>query len=142
MPGLLGAIAGKEELSVPKLSGVMDRLCVFGGLSFATLCGGGGETGGVDQEKVAAGDALLDRVRLLDGRDGRVVDDAAETFAQGSPPSISVPPDEPCCPPRTSASKLVSPSSFVASTPFAMLGPPKLMNSLRVVAVALLAPSS
>lgn len=124
---------------MPKVSGVMERLCAFGGLRFTLLCGGGG----VDQEKVAAGDALFDRVRLLSGRDGKMVDDAAVVaLAQGSPPSMSVPPDEPCCPPRTSASKLFSPSPFVVSKPFDVLGPPKLMNSLRVVTVALFAPSS
>lgn len=142
MPGLLGAIAGKEEFRVPKLpSGVIERLCAFGGLRF-TLLGGGGDTGGVDHENVAAGDALVDLDRLLDGRDGKTVDEVVEALAQGSPPSMSVPPDEPCCPPRTSASKSESPLPLVVSKPFVELGLPKLMNSLRVVAVALLAPSS
>ena len=72
-----------------------------------------------------------------------VDDDAdAEPFAHGSPPSISVPPVEPDCPPRTRASKSASPPPLVVSNPLEVLGPPKLMNSLRVVAAALLAPSS
>jgi hypothetical protein len=111
----------------------------------AVLVGGGGDTGGVDQENVAAGDALLaDLERLVDGWDGKMVEDEADAdaFAHESPPSISVPPEEPCCPPRTSASKSASPLPLVVSNPFDVLGPPKLMNSLRVVAVALLAPSS
>lgn len=144
MPGLLGAMAGNEELSVPKvLSGVIARLCAFGALRFV-LVGGGGDIGGVDQENVAAGDALLDLERLFDGREGRIVEDEAEpgAVAHGSPPSMSVPPEEPCCPPRTSASKSASPPPFVVSKPFVVLGPPKLINSLRVVAEALLAPSS
>jgi hypothetical protein len=144
IPGLLGAIAGKDELREPKvLSGVIARLCVFGALRDA-LFGGGGDTGGVDQENVAAGDALLDDLeRLLDGRDGKTVEDDAdaEAFAHGSPPIISAPPEGPDCPPRTSASKSAPPSLFV-SRPFVALKPPKLINSLRVVAVELLAPSS
>lgn len=144
IPGLLGAIAGKEELSVLKPSGVIDRLCNLGAASRVVVGGGAGEIGGVDQEKVAAGDALLERPRLFDGRDGKMVDEDADVdaLAQGSPPSISVPPELPCCPPRTSASKSVPPSPFVVSKPFAVLGPPKVMNSLRVVTVALFAPSS
>ena len=144
IPGLLGDIAGNEELRVPKvLSGVIVRLCAFGALRLK-LVGGGGDTGGEDQENVAAGDALFDLERLLDGRDGNIVEDDAdaEAFAHGSPPSISVPPEEPCCPPRTSASKSASPPPLVVSNPFVVPGPPKLMNSLRVVAVAPLAPNS
>jgi len=99
MPGLLGAIAGKEEFKVPTVpSGVTERLCAFGGLR-RVLLGGGGDTGGVLHENVAAaGEALLDIERLLDGREGKMVEDDAdaEAFAQGSPPSISVPLDEPC----------------------------------------------
>jgi hypothetical protein len=139
IPGLLGAIAGNEELSA--LSGVMARLCALGTLS-AVLDGGGGDTGGVDQEKVAAGDALLvDRER---GWEGKVVADEAdaEAFAHGSPPSMSEPPDGPCWPPRTRAAKSASPPASTVPKPLAVLEPPKLMNSLRVVAVALFAPSS
>jgi len=142
MPGFAALRAGKEELSVfSVLSGVMALLCGFGALRLVV---GGGETGGVDQEKVAAGDALLDLVRLVDGREGRTAEDVvdAEAFAHGSPPSISVPPDDPCCPPRTSASKSVSPFPLLVSKPLVADGPPKDMNSLRVVAVELFAPSS
>lgn len=103
---------------------------------------GGGDTGGVDQANVAAGDAVL--ARFVAGCMGRVadVDPDAEPFAHGSPPSMSDPPDGPGFPPRTSASKLVSSPPLVESSPFMGLGPPKLINSLRDVAVALLAPSS
>jgi hypothetical protein len=68
IPGLLGAMAGNEEFRAPKVwSGDMARLCALGAFN-DVLFGGGGETGGVDQENVAAGDALLvDRERLLDG---------------------------------------------------------------------------
>jgi hypothetical protein len=140
----MGAIAGKDELREPKvLSGVIARLCAFGALRDVLLTDGG-DTGGVDQENVAAGDALLeDLPRLLDGRDGKTVEDDADAdaFAHGSPPIISAPPAGPGCPPRTSASKSAPPSLFV-SKPFVALVPPKLMNSLRVVAVELFAPSS
>jgi hypothetical protein len=69
IPGLLGAIAGNEEFRVLKvLSGVMARLCDLGALNDVLLGGGRGVTGGVDQENVAAGDALLDVLeRLLEG---------------------------------------------------------------------------
>jgi hypothetical protein len=142
IPGLAALRAGNEELSVfSVLSGVMALLCGFGALR---LVFGGGETGGVDQEKVAAGDALFDLVRWADGREGRIVEDVAdaEAFAHGSPPSMSVPLEGPCCPPRTSASKSVSPFPLLASKPLTADGPPKDMNSFRVVAVELLAPSS
>jgi hypothetical protein len=146
IPGLLGAIAGNEELRVLKvLSGVIARLCDLGALSDVLLGGGRGVTGGVDQENVAAGDALLEVLeRLLEECDGKTVEDDAdaEPFAHGSPPSISVPLEELCCPPRTRVSKSASPPPLAVSKPFDVLGPPKLMNSLRVVAVALLAPSS
>jgi hypothetical protein len=137
IPGLLGAIAGKDELRDPKvLSGVIARLCVLGALR-DVLFGGGGDTGGVDQENVGAGDALFE------GRAGKTVEDDADAdvFAHGSPPIISAPPAGPGCPPRTSASKSASPP-LVVSEPFVVLTPPKLMNSLRDVAVELLAPSS
>jgi hypothetical protein len=100
IPGFAALRAGKEELSVFNvLSGVMALLCGFGALRLVV---GGGDTGGVDQEKVAAGDAVLDAVRLVDDREGSTVDDVAdaEAFAHGSPPSMSVPPEDPCCPPR------------------------------------------
>ena len=142
MPGFAALRAGNEELSVFNvLSGVMALPC---GFEAPRLVFGGGETGGVDHEKVGAGDALLDLVRLVDGREGRMVDDAAdaEAFAHGSPPSMSVPPDGPCCPPRTSASKSVSPFPLLVSKPLVADGPPKDMNSLRVVAVDPFAPSS
>jgi hypothetical protein len=62
IPGLAGLMAGKEELRDEKVL----LLCNAG-----TLVGGGGETGGVDHEKVAgAGEALLD---LFAGREGRAV---------------------------------------------------------------------
>jgi hypothetical protein len=143
IPGLLGAIAGKDELRVPKvLSGVIARLCAFGALRDVLF--GGGDTGGVDQENVAAGDALLDDLeRLFDGRAGKTVEEDvdADVFAHGSLPIISAPPEGPGCPPRTSASKSASPP-FVVSEPFGTLRPPKLMNSLRDVAVEPLAPNS
>lgn len=53
--------------------------------------------GGVDHENVAAGDALFDRVRFVEGREGKIVDDEVpvgvleRALAQESPPSISVP---------------------------------------------------
>jgi hypothetical protein len=94
MPGLAAVKAGKDEFSVLNvLSGVTARLCGFGAERFVF---GGGDTGGVDQAKVGAGGALFDPVRLVDGPDGRTVDDVADMFAQVSPPSISVPPADPC----------------------------------------------
>jgi hypothetical protein len=134
IPGLAGLMAGKEELRDEKL------LLPCGADRFV---GGGGETGGVDHEKVAgAGEALLDRFA---GREGRTVEEEAEAFAEAlaheSPPSMSDPPLAPALP-RTKASKFVSSPPFVASKPVDAGGPPKLMNSLRVVAVVLLAPSS
>ncbi|KAI2487612.1 Protein kinase domain-containing protein ppk32 [Pyrenophora tritici-repentis] len=140
MPGFAALSAGKDVLSVLSvLSGVTARLCCLGA---ERLVLGGGDTGAVDHEKVAAGDALFDR--LADGREGGTVDDAAdaEPFAQGSPPSMSVPPDAPCLSPRTSASKSVSPFPLLVSKPLVFDGPPKVINSFRVVAVALFAPSS
>jgi len=140
MPGFAALSAGKDELSVLSvLSGVTARLCCLGAVRFVL---GGGDTGGVDHEKVAAGDALFDL--LTDGRDGRTVEDAAdaEVFAHGSPPSMSVPPAAPCLSPRTSASKSVLPFPSLVSKPLVVDGPPKVMNSFRVVAVALFAPSS
>ena len=94
----------------------------------------------MDQENVAgAGDALLDRFA---GREGRMVEDEAEAFPpHGSPPSMSEVPVLPW-PPRTSASKFVSSPPLLESRPFDTGGPPKLMNSFRVVALVLLAPSS
>lgn len=124
------------------LSGVMARLCGFGA---ERVLFGGGDTGGLDHENVAAGDALFDLVRSVVSRDGKTVDDPADAdaFAHGSFPSISVPPEGPCCSPRTSASKSVSPLPLLVSKPLTLEGgPPKLINSLRVVAVALLAPNS
>ena len=146
IPGLAAVNAGNDELRVLSvLSGVIVLLCGVGAERFV-VGGGCGDTGGVDHEKVAAGDELfVDLARLMDGRDGKTVEDDAdaEAFDQGSPPSISVPPEEPCCPPRTSASKSASPAlSPPESNPLLVLGPPKVMNSLRVVAVALFAPSS
>lgn len=123
------------------LSGVIVRICAGGAERFVF---GGGDTGGVDQENVAAGDALFDLVELLRGRDGNAVDVEADgiAFDHALPPSMSVPPDVPCCPPRTSASKSVSPFPLLASRPLVVEGPLKLMNSLREVDVALFAPSS
>jgi hypothetical protein len=67
MPGLLGAIAGNEVFRLPKApSGVIARLWALGAFN-DVLFGGGGDTGGVDQENVAAGEALLDdRERFVD----------------------------------------------------------------------------
>jgi hypothetical protein len=67
MPGLLGDIAGNEELRLPNvLSGVMARVCVLGAFKDVLVCGGG-DRGGVDHENAAAGDALLDdRERFVD----------------------------------------------------------------------------
>jgi hypothetical protein len=85
-------MAGKEELRDENvLSGVIALLFPWGADRFV---GGGGETGGVDHANVAgAGEALLARFA---GREGRIVDDDAEAFAEalahGSPPSISEPP--------------------------------------------------
>jgi hypothetical protein len=96
MPGLAAVKAGKDEFSVLNVwSGVIARLCGFGAERFVL---GGGDTGGVDHANVGAGEALFDLVWLLDGRDGRLVEDVADAdaFAQGSPPSISVPPEDPC----------------------------------------------
>lgn len=79
------------------------------------------------------------------GLEGKIAEDDAEAFAEalahGSLPSMSEPPVAPALP-RTKASKFVSSPPFVVSKPFDVGGPPKLINSLRVVAVALLAPSS
>jgi hypothetical protein len=67
MPGLLGAIAGNDVFRPPNvLSGLMARVCAFGAFKDMLFCGGG-DTGGVDHENVAAGDALLDdRERFAD----------------------------------------------------------------------------
>jgi hypothetical protein len=105
---------------------------------------GGGDTGGVDHEKVAAGDAfLVEPARFAAGLEGSVVEDEAEAgaVAQGSPPSMSEPALGPWSP-RTSASKSLSALPFAVSSPFIPGRPPKLMNSFREVAGALLAPSS
>lgn len=75
------------------------------------------------------------------GREGRIVEDEAEAFPHESPPSISEVPVAPW-PPRTNASKFVSSPPLLESRPFDAGGPPKLMNSFRVVALVLLAPSS
>lgn len=110
--------------------------------------GGGGDIGGLDQEKVAAaGEALFEVLLLLAaGREGIIVDEVAEAgaLAHGSPPSISVPLVAFWFPPRTRASKSVSPFPFVAATPFEPPRLPKLIKSFRGVEtlVALFAPSS
>ena len=93
MPGLAGAMAGKDEFSeLNVLSGVMVLIppCLWGAVRFV----GGGDTGGVDQAKVAAGDAFLaGPERFAAGLEGSVAEDDAEAgaFAQGSPPSMSEP---------------------------------------------------
>lgn len=105
---------------------------------------GGGDVGFVDHEKAAAGEALLDpRPRLAEAREGSVVEDDADAGAlpHASPPSMSCPALL-WLPPRTRASKSASPAPFVPSSPLVVLIPPKLINSLRVVAGALFAPSS
>lgn len=145
IPGLVALSAGNDELSeLSVLSGVIARLCGFGAERFVFDIGGV-DTGGEDQEKVAAGEELfVDLARLTDGREGKTVEEEADAgaFAQGSPPSMSGFSEVPG-PPRTSASKSASPAfPLLASNPLLTLGPPKLMNSLRVVAVALFAPSS
>lgn len=142
IPGFVALSAGKDELSeLMVLSGVIVRLCDFAALMLGFI---GGDTGGEDHEKVAAGDALFDRDRFADGRDGRIVEDEAdaEALPQGSPLSISPPPDVPEGPPRTKASKSPSPAVVVVSKLFDAGGPPKVMNSFLVVAVVPLAPSS
>ena len=142
IPGFAAVKAGNDELSVEKvLSGVIARFCDIGAERFVI---GGGETGGVDHENAGAGEGLFDLGRLVDGREGRTVEDDAdaEPFAQGSPPSISVPLEDACWSPRTSASKSVSPFPLLVSKPLVVLGPPKVMNSLRVVAAEPFAPSS
>lgn len=142
-PGLLGAMAGNDELSeLSVLSGVMVLLTPIG----AASCWGGGDTGGVDQENVAAGEALFDvRPRLAAGRDGNIVEEDADAcpLAHGSPPSMSPPPDDDG-PPLTKASKSLSPPPLVVSKLLTPPVPPKLINSFRDVATwdELLAPSS
>jgi hypothetical protein len=141
MPGLAGAIAGKVEFKELKLlSGVMALICVGGAARFV----GGGDTGGVDQANVAAGDAFLaGPPRFTAGLEGNVAEDEAEAgaFAQGSLPSMSEPVLAPCVP-RTSASKSLPPSPLLVSSPLVPGRPPKLMNSFRDVVGALFAPSS
>ena len=90
IPGLAGVIAGNAELSEPiVLSGVMVLTAPSDGV--VRFVGGGGDTGGVDHEKAATGDAVLaDDARLAAGREGSVVADA-DAFPQPSPPSISEP---------------------------------------------------
>ena len=57
IPGLVGAIAGNEEFNEVKvLSGVIVLLFVCG----ADRLVGGGETGGLDHENVAAGEGLFE----------------------------------------------------------------------------------
>lgn len=93
MPGFAGAMAGKDEFSeFSVLSGVIVLIppCVWG----AARLVGGGDTGGVDQAKVAAGDAFLaGPTRFPAGLEGNVAEEEADVgaFAQGSPPSISEP---------------------------------------------------
>jgi hypothetical protein len=97
----------------------------------------------VDQENVAAGDALFD-VRLIDLL-GRIVLEVADdgAFAHEFPPSISVPPpEEGPFSPRTRASKSVSPP-FPLLSRFEPGKPANDMKSFRVAeTVLLLAPSS
>ena len=94
MPGFAGAIAGKLEFKeFMVLSGVMVRSPPRAGGATRFVVGGG-ETGGVDQEKVAAGDAfLVDPARFPAGLEGNMVEEEAEAgaFAQASPPSMSEP---------------------------------------------------
>lgn len=80
MPGFEGAMAGKDELS--ELVEKFD-------------CGGG-DTGGLDQENVAAaGDAVLIDPGFIAGREGRIVEEEADVgaVAHGSalPPNMSDP---------------------------------------------------
>lgn len=143
IPGLFGAIAGNEEFKeFSVLSGVIVLLVPSGAERFA-----GGDTGGVDHENVAAGEALLDdRVRFTEDREGKIVDEEADVgaLAHGSPPSMSPPLDVVWLQPLTSVSKSASPVPFVASRPLVPGRPPKLMSSFRDAAtlVALFAPSS
>ena len=143
MPGFAGAMAGKDEFNeFIVLSGVMvlSPPCAGGAAKFV----GGGDTGGVDQANVAAGDAFLaGPIRFAAGLEGSVVEDEAEggAFAHGSPPSMSDPVLAPWFP-RTRASKSPSPDPLDVSRPFVAGKPAKLMNSLREVAGALFAPSS
>lgn len=99
--------------------------------------------GGVDQENVAAGEALLD-VGFVD-LFGRTVEDDAdvEAFAQEFPPNISVPPpDKGPLSPRTRASKSVSPPLLLVSK-FELGRPPNDIKSFREAdTVELFAPSS
>lgn len=131
-PGLLGVMAGNDELSeLNVLSGVTVLLTPVGAVRW-----GGGDTGGVDQENVAAGEALFeDRPRLTPGRDGNTVEEDADAcpLAHGSPPSMSPPPDDDG-PPLTKASKSPSPPPLAASKLLDPPVPPKLMNSFRDVA--------
>lgn len=95
IPGLIAPKAGNDEFRAPRLlSGVTDRLWCAG---TERLFEGGGETGGVDHENVAAGEALFpDLLRFAAGRDGSTAeDDADDAFPQVSPPSISWPPEVP-----------------------------------------------
>lgn len=141
IPGFNGAMAGNVELSDPMLlSGVMVLAAPADG---AARLLGGGDTGGLDQENAAAGDAFLEPARLVTGLEGSVVDEVAEAeaFAHGSPPNISEPAFNPWFP-RTSASKPPSPSPLVESSPPVPGSPLKLMNSLRDVEGALFAPNS
>jgi hypothetical protein len=99
--------------------------------------------GGVDQENVAAGDALFD-VRFVD-LFGRIVLEAADdgAFAHEFPPNISVPPlEEGPLSPRTRASKSVSPLlPFVSRLELGR--PPNDMKSFRDAEIVLLfAPNS
>lgn len=130
MPGLLGWIAGNAELNeFMVLSGVIVLLGLCGADRFVT----GGEMGGVDQEKAAAGEALFDVLpRLGPGLEGSMLEEVADAgaLAQGSPPSIFPPFELPCLSPLTRASKSPSPP-FMPSFPFAPGRPPKLIKSLR-----------
>jgi hypothetical protein len=143
MPGFDGAMAGNAELSeLNVLSGVIVLPTIFGAERF--VCGGG-DTGGLDQENVAAGDAFLVDPALTAGREGSIDDEEADVgaVAQGSapPPNMSEPVFVPWLP-RTRASKSASPAPFGVSKPLDEGRPPKLINSLREVAGALLAPNS
>jgi hypothetical protein len=93
MPGFEGAMAGKAELSeLNVLSGV---IALPDALGAERLVCGGGDTGGLDHEKAAAGDAFLIDPVLAAGRDGRIVEEDADVgaVAHGSalPPSMSEP---------------------------------------------------
>lgn len=133
---VVDGVSGAKALRV--WSGGMVPPVVWGGARGFEECWVGEAEGGVDHEKAAAGEGCWERERGFGGRvwEGRVVDEDAVLDVAEDQESLIISVEE-SCPPRTSASKLVS-SPLVASVPFAPSTAPKLMKSFEPAVVAVL----